>query len=887
MGTKGVNLVEAGVEELQKIKHIGPVRAECIISYRQALEGRKMAFYYSDMRRLMEGWRLPKGRLDDMILNGEVHFGNYPPQTSNDEELAREQERQKTEANRNNYTTEDSRADTESGNDSTDLHDAFEARYLVEHKGRTNNERGVGEEELAEKHGESRKTLVWSDPGRDSGSLIEEGLASVGPIHPPNTVGELTRGRPTAGQGDSNRAQDDLIHLSPSVKRLFHSAANQIEETGDYGIGTRMSDPTQRIKEAGYRREEESWRHGAVYLSRGDYTDKSQTEFKRSIDNEELRAPPAFEDWDSYGGGHTTNRSSDNGGLREPPAVQREDLPRGDEIGRLEELFLGILTSQLKQYTQSSAEETGKLASKMDRYNQVAVEVSNRLEGNMSQLAQASAARADELESRVGQFAQASAEMKGQFAQVTVEIKGHLAQASVETKDQINRITRASAAKTNQLEEKLNSLARTVEYIMQTGRTGELGKAYKSSETNSRGLAKPVEKLVTFVETGGEATLRGESNYYSSSDGAPKSTTEKQPEKETHGGGGLLGGAPRPTLTRQRTPTRNDGGSAKANTTEGKRPMWADPASTSDPVDRGDRPGSKLLTPSWSANKKLPASPFQSTWNTGNHTMGTSYGLAGVQPAPVLDQYQGASPYIRENPLLPQQTGGQGAALPGLYSGPCPGVVAASTPPQLIEQWKQEGYSQGLMEGISMMRKEMAQMNPQASRDGDDGTYARTTGAGIPLTPAAGSTTGGSQDSPGRRGRKRNGRRRRREQDTHSFLSMGGQRDSDRSDTAGSLQSPGPYSMRTGPLRTNIDPPDNKATFNGTHWKGFICLLEEQAAEYRWDKDVKLSHFRKALKGPAADFFSTLPQSTRRDYHLLKTRFQQHYEPKELPLVAR
>ena len=260
-----------------------------------------------------------------------------------------------------------------------------------------------------------------------------------------------------------------------------------------------MSDPTQRIREAGYRREEESWRHGAMYLSQGDYTDKSQTEFKRSIDNEELRAPPVLGDWDSYGGDYTTNRSSDNGGLREPPVVQREDLPRGDEIGRLEELFLGILTSQLKQYTRSSAEEAGRLASKMDRYNQVAVEVSNRLESNMSQLAQASAARADDLENRVGQFAQASAEMKsqvarasaemkGQFAQVTVEVKGHLTQASVEARDQINRITRTSAAKTNQLEEKLNSLARTVEHMMETGRPGEMGRAYKSSETNSRGL---------------------------------------------------------------------------------------------------------------------------------------------------------------------------------------------------------------------------------------------------------------------------------------------------------------------------------------------------------------------------------------------------------------
>ena len=120
--------------------------------------------------------------------------------------------------------------------------------------------------------------MVWSDPGRDSGSPSEGGLASIVPIHPPNTVGELTRGRSTAGQGlgDSNRAQDDLIQLSPSVKGLFHSAANQIEETGDYGMETRMRDHTEEIKEAGYRREEGSWRHGPINLSR-DYTNESQT----------------------------------------------------------------------------------------------------------------------------------------------------------------------------------------------------------------------------------------------------------------------------------------------------------------------------------------------------------------------------------------------------------------------------------------------------------------------------------------------------------------------------------------------------------------------------------------------------------------------------------
>ena len=77
------------------------------------------------------------------------------------------------------------------------------------------------------------------------------------------------------------------------------------------------------------------------------------------------------------------------------------------------------------------------------------------------------------------------------------------------------------------------------------------------------------------------------------------------------------------------------------------------------------------------------------------------------------------------------------------------------------------------MEGISMIRKERAQTNPQASGNGDDGMYAWTTGAGIPLTPVAGSTIRGSQDSPGRNGHKRNGRRQRREQDTHSFINMG------------------------------------------------------------------------------------------------------------------
>ena len=110
METKGVNLNEAGVEELQTIKDIGPVRAEGIMYYRRALEVRKVPFYYKDMRELMDGWRLPKGRSDEMILKGEVHFGNYPNPTSNDEELAREQERQKTEAKQNNYTTEDSQS---------------------------------------------------------------------------------------------------------------------------------------------------------------------------------------------------------------------------------------------------------------------------------------------------------------------------------------------------------------------------------------------------------------------------------------------------------------------------------------------------------------------------------------------------------------------------------------------------------------------------------------------------------------------------------------------------------------------------------------------------------------------------------------------------------
>ena len=401
METKGVNLNEAGVEELQAIKDIGPVRAEGIISYRRALEVRKIPFYYRDMKELMDGWTLPKGRLDEMIANGEVHFGNYPPPASNGEELTRD--KQKPGVNRSNYTTEDSRASTESGNDNTDIHDAFDAKYLMKHERGTNNEKG-GEEELAEERGGSRRTVVWSDPGRDSGSPTEGGLAPIVPIHPPE--------RFTTGQGDSNRTQDDLMHLSPSVNGLSHSAASQIEETGGYGMEPWMRDHTPENKEAGYRREEESCRHGPMSLSRGDYTNESQTELKRSIDNEERSAPQAFEYWDSYGGDYTTNRSSDNGGLREPPAVQRGDLPRGDEVGRLEELFLGILTSQLKQYTQSSAEETGKLASKMDRYNQVAVEMSQQLEGSMDQLAQTTVARTAELESKVDHYVEVSAEWR-------------------------------------------------------------------------------------------------------------------------------------------------------------------------------------------------------------------------------------------------------------------------------------------------------------------------------------------------------------------------------------------------------------------------------------------------------------------------------------------
>ena len=75
--------------------------------------------------------------------------------------------------------------------------------------------------------------------------------------------------------------------------------------------------------------------------------------------------------------------------------------------------------------------------------------------------------------------------------------------------------------------------------------------------------------------------------------------------------------------------------------------------------------------------------------------------------------------------------------------------------------------------------------------------------------------------------------------------------------------------------------------FNGTHWKGFICLLECLAAEGRWTDEDKVSKLRKSLKGPASDFFSTLPQSVRSDYKLLKDRFQQHYDPSDLPLVTR
>ena len=83
----------------------------------------------------------------------------------------------------------------------------------------------------------------------------------------------------------------------------------------------------------------------------------------------------------------------------------------------------------------------------------------------------------------------------------------------------------------------------------------------------------------------------------------------------------------------------------------------------------------------------------------------------------------------------------------------------------------------------------------------------------------------------------------------------------------------------------NIDPQDSRA-FNGTHFKGFICLFEHLAADNSWNENVKLSHFRKSLKGPAADFFSTLPQSTRCSYIRLKERFWQHYDPRELPFVA-
>ena len=259
--------------------------------------------------------------------------------------------------------------------------------------------------------------------------------------------------------------------------------------------------------------------------------------------------------------------------------------------------------------------------------------------------------------------------------------------------------------------------------------------------------------------------------------------------------------------------------------------------------------------------------------------MGASCGLAGDRPGRGWNQHQGAL-FGAKNPLLllPQETANLRLS---------PATVPMPTPPQLIEQWKQEGYSQGLMEVISMTRKEMLPTNPQTV-SGDNVTSAWTTGAGSPLNPVANSTAGGSQPrSPGRKGRKRNGRRRRQDRGASGFSNGGSQSDSDGSCTSGGSPSPGPYSRRMALPRTNIEPLDNKAAFNGTHWKGFICLLEELAAENNWNETVKLSRFCKALKGPASDFFSTLPPSTRRDYKLLKTRFQQHYEPKELPIVAR
>ena len=457
---------------------------------------------------------------------------------------------------------------------------------------------------------------------------------------------------------------------------------------------------------------------------------------------------------------------------------------------------------------------------------------------------------------------------------------GGMARESAVRTDRLGRMVQESAARADKLEEDLSSLTRTVKHFMETEKTGGADGTPGLKEPNSRGRGEPAEKLVTFADRGEETSLRSDRNYYSRPGGAPDNHStvnvdaEVQQKKDVHSIRGALEGllsSHNTAATGQRNLNHNVRSLAKPNKAEERRPAGVGPAFTPNSVDWGNYSGQKLSTP-WSITEDLPTSLRQSTRNTNHKEVGASCGLAGGQPG------RGAS--FGRNILLPLP---QETTNPGLS----PAAVPTPTPPELIEQWKQECYSQGLMEGIGMMRKEMLPTNPQTV-SGDNVTPAWTTGAGSPLNPVANPAAGGSQPrSPGRKGRKRNGRRRRRDRGASGFNNGGSQSDSDGSDTSGGSPSPGPYSRRMAPPRMDIEPLDNKAAFNGTHWKGFICLLEELASENNWNETVKLRRFRKALKGPASDFFSTLPPSARRDYNLLKTRFQQHYAPKELPIVAR
>ena len=74
MAAQGVNLNEAGLDELQPIKYIGPKKANMIIDYRRKLKGEGKSLSAEEMRPLITKWKWPKYRLDELIKSGEINF---------------------------------------------------------------------------------------------------------------------------------------------------------------------------------------------------------------------------------------------------------------------------------------------------------------------------------------------------------------------------------------------------------------------------------------------------------------------------------------------------------------------------------------------------------------------------------------------------------------------------------------------------------------------------------------------------------------------------------------------------------------------------------------------------------------------------------------------